>query len=74
MHGVDDLGVVDPAQVHGRDPEIGVPQLTLDDQQRHAFSGHFDRMRVPELMVRREPPADAGRGGGMVQLHPDPGG
>jgi hypothetical protein len=31
VHGVDDLGVVNAAQVHRRNPEIGVPQLTLDD-------------------------------------------
>ncbi|MGP0051697.1 MAG: hypothetical protein ACLPZR_23020 [Solirubrobacteraceae bacterium] len=24
---MDDLAVVDPAQVHGRDPEVGMPEL-----------------------------------------------
>jgi len=31
MDGVDDLGVVDPAQIHRGDPEIGIPELALDD-------------------------------------------
>jgi hypothetical protein len=30
---VDDLGVVNPAQVRGGDPEIGMPELALYDQQ-----------------------------------------
>ena len=37
------------------------------------FSGHLDRVGVSEL-VWREPAADAGRLGGVVQLHPDAGG
>ena len=32
-----------------------MPELALDDRQRHPFAGHLDRMRMPELM-RREPP------------------
>jgi len=32
VHGVDDLGVVDPARVGGRGAEIGVTELPLDDQ------------------------------------------
>jgi hypothetical protein len=35
VHGVDDLGVVDPLQINGGDPEVGV--LALDDDQRHAL-------------------------------------
>jgi hypothetical protein len=35
VHGVDDLGVIDPPQIHGHDPKICVPQLTLDDRRRH---------------------------------------
>jgi hypothetical protein len=32
VDGVDDLGVIDPAQVSRRDPEVGMPELSLDDQ------------------------------------------
>lgn len=39
---LDDLAVVDALQVHGRDAEVGVAQLALDDVQRHSFSGHLD--------------------------------
>ena len=35
---VDDLGVVDPAQVRGGDPEIGMPELALYDQQWDPFA------------------------------------
>jgi hypothetical protein len=34
MNGGDNLGVVDPAQVHRGDREISVPKLSLDHQQR----------------------------------------
>jgi hypothetical protein len=30
VNGVDDLGVIDPAEVRRGDPEIGVPELALD--------------------------------------------
>jgi hypothetical protein len=33
--------------------ELGVPELALDDDQRHALARHFDGMGVAEL-VRRE--------------------
>jgi hypothetical protein len=36
MDGVDDLGVVDALQVDRRDAEVGVAELALDDDQRHA--------------------------------------
>jgi hypothetical protein len=29
---VDDFGVIDPAQVSRRDPEVGMPELALDDR------------------------------------------
>jgi hypothetical protein len=38
VDGVDDLGVIDPAQIGGGDSEIGVPELTLDDNQRDTFA------------------------------------
>jgi hypothetical protein len=31
VDGVDDLGVVDPAQVRGGNPEVGMPDLSLYD-------------------------------------------
>jgi hypothetical protein len=34
VDGVDDFGVVDPAQVDRGDREVGVPELALDDEQR----------------------------------------
>jgi hypothetical protein len=33
-----------------------VPQLALDDVQRHAFPRHLDGMRVTQLMRRKAPP------------------
>jgi hypothetical protein len=53
---VDDLGVIDPAQVRRGDPEVRVPGLALDDDERNAFSRHLDRVRVAELMWREAPP------------------
>jgi hypothetical protein len=52
VDGVDDLGVVDSPEVGRGDPEIRVPELTLDDEQRHALARHLDGVRVPELMGR----------------------
>ena len=53
MDGVDDLGVVDPLKVDGRDPEVGVAELPLDDVQGHALARHLDGVRVAQL-VRSE--------------------
>jgi hypothetical protein len=33
VDGIDGLGVVDAAQVRGGDPEVGMPELALYDQQ-----------------------------------------
>ena len=59
VHGVDDLGVVDPAQIHRGDREVGVAELALDDDEWHAFAGHLNGVGVPEL-VRCEPSAHTG--------------
>ncbi|MEA2130972.1 MAG: hypothetical protein QOJ85_3863 [Solirubrobacteraceae bacterium] len=67
VHGVDDLGVVDAFQVHRRDPEVRVAQLSLDDVQRHALSGHLDRVRVTQPM-RCEAPPHTGTCRGTSQL------
>jgi hypothetical protein len=43
----DDFGVVNALQVDRGDAEVAVAELALDDDQRHAFTGHFDpRMRA----------------------------
>jgi hypothetical protein len=72
MDRVDDLGVVDPAQVRGGDPEVGMPELALYDQERDPLAGHLDRMRMPQL-VGREPAANSGSERGAVQLGTDRG-
>jgi len=38
VDGVEDLGVVNPAQVGAGDPEVGMPELALDHQQRDPFA------------------------------------
>jgi hypothetical protein len=59
VNGVDDLGVVDPAQVHRRDPEIGMPELPLYDQQRDTLARHLDGVSMSQLVraTRRRTPA-----------------
>jgi hypothetical protein len=42
----DDLGVVDALQIDRGDAEVAVPELALDDDQRHAFAGHLDRVGI----------------------------
>ena len=44
-----------------------MPELALDDDQRHALAGHLDGMRVTELM-RREALAHTGARGGVAEL------
>jgi hypothetical protein len=53
VDSVDDLGVVDPAEVDRGDREVGMPELPLDDDQRHSFARHLDRVGVSELMRRK---------------------
>ena len=67
MHGFDDLGVVDALQVNGRDAEIAVSQLALDDDEWHALARELDGMGVPKLVGRKAPP-DARVDGGPAQL------
>jgi TRAP-type C4-dicarboxylate transport system substrate-binding protein len=73
VNGVDDLGVVDPAQVHGRDPEVGMPELPLYDDERNALARHLDSVSMPELMGRK-PPTHPGGGRRIAQLDTNPGG
>jgi hypothetical protein len=67
MHDVDDLGRVDSLQVGARDAEVRVPELALDDGQRHPLARHLDRVRVPQLM-RSKPPSHARLNGEPPQL------
>jgi hypothetical protein len=39
---------------------VGVTELALDDEERHAFVSHLNGMGMTEL-VRRETPAHTGR-------------
>jgi len=50
--------------------EVGVPELALDDGQRHALAGEFERVRVTQL-VRREPAPDARPDGDAAELATD---
>jgi hypothetical protein len=61
VDGVDDLGAVDALEVDRGDAEVGVPELALDYQQRDAFAGHLDRVRVSQWCgaKRRRTPAVA---------------
>jgi hypothetical protein len=67
VHGFDDLGVVDALQIHGRDPEVAVAELTLDAHQRYALVGELDGVRVAQL-VRSESAPNSGGRRGVAQL------
>src|SRR3954451_6916889 len=67
VDGVDDLGVVDAVQIDRVDAEVAVAELALDDDQRHAFAGHLDGMRVAQL-VGREAPTHPGLAGDAAQF------
>jgi hypothetical protein len=54
-----------PLQVDRRRAEIQMPQLALNDVQRHALAGELERVRVAQL-VRREPAPDSGLGGELA--------
>ena len=67
MDCADDLADVDALEVDAGDPRVGVPELTLDHDERNALVGHFDRMSVPQP-VRRERPPHTRLSGSIVQL------
>jgi hypothetical protein len=67
VDGVDDLGAVDALEVDRSDPEVRVPELALDDDQRDAFASHLHGVRVAEL-VGCEAPAHTSPRGGVAQL------
>jgi hypothetical protein len=62
-----DLGVVDALEVDGCDAEVAVAELAEDDDQRHAFARHLDRVGVAKL-VRREASPHAGGGRCAAEL------
>jgi hypothetical protein len=66
VNDANDLAVVDPLEIHGGNPEVGMAQLALDDVVRNALAGHLDRVRMSELM-RREPPPNPRADGELAQ-------
>ena len=48
---VDDLTGIDSLQVDRCDPEVGMPELPLDDRQRDPLVGHLDGVRMPQLVL-----------------------
>jgi hypothetical protein len=67
VNGLDDLGVADALEIDGRDPEVAVAELALDDHERYAFVGEFDRVRMSQL-VRGKAAAHAGDCRRIAQL------
>jgi hypothetical protein len=67
VHGLDDLGVIDALEVHGRDAEVAVAELALNNHERDAFVRELDSVGVAQLM-RREATPDASRRRGVAQL------
>ena len=49
-----------------------MPDLALDDVQRHPLAGELERMRMAQLM-RREAASDSGSGGNAAKLGADRG-
>jgi hypothetical protein len=41
VDGVDDLSVVDALEIDRGDPEMGMPELALDHDERDALVGHL---------------------------------
>jgi hypothetical protein len=70
--GRDDLLGIDRLQVDAGRAEVRVPQLPLDDVQRHALAREFERMRVAQLVPTEAAP-NAGVGGEPAELRADGG-
>jgi len=45
-----------PCRIDRGDAEVGVAELALDDDQRHALAGHLDGVRVAQLVRRKASP------------------
>src|SRR5688500_6772112 len=52
VDGVNDLAAVDALQVDAGDAEVAVPELALDNDQRHALASALDRVGVAQLVRR----------------------
>jgi hypothetical protein len=61
VDGVDDLRAVDALQIDRGDPEVGVPELALDDDKRHALERPLDSVGATQSMGR-EPPRTVAAG------------
>jgi hypothetical protein len=61
-----------PLEVDRGGAEAGMPELALNDVQRHALAGELKRVRVAQLM-RREPAPDARLGREAPELAADGG-
>jgi hypothetical protein len=46
VDGADDFAAVDALEVDAGDPEVGVPELALDHDERNALVRHFDCVSV----------------------------
>lgn len=69
MHSVDDLGVINPTQIHGGDAEIDMPELALDDGDRDPLARHLNSVGMSELMWGK-PTTHAGPDGCRRELLP----
>ena len=67
VDGGDDLLGIDALEVDRGRAEVGVTELALDDVQRHALAGEFQRVRMAQLVWREAAP-DAGLGGEPAKL------
>jgi hypothetical protein len=69
VDGSDDLGVVDALAINRRDAEVGMPQLALDDIERHPFVGelHAGAVDAPGRAHHRYDRLDGGRIGRVAE-------
>jgi hypothetical protein len=51
MDGVDDFRAVDSLEVDAGHPQIAMPELPLDNDQRHALVRELYSVSMPELVV-----------------------
>src|SRR3954470_21362713 len=66
VDGLDDLLGIDALQIARGHAEVAVPELALDDVQRHALAQQLKRVRVPQL-VRSKAATHAGPGRAPMQ-------
>ena len=51
VDGVDDLARIDPLQVGAGGPQVRMPELALDDVDRHTFPCELDSVPMPQLVL-----------------------